>query len=46
MKSVVDDYIDAHGGSVDGLMRRLNDHSDEWKKSHKDDKKPTKKRQA
>ncbi len=46
MKSVVGVYIDAHGGSVDGLMRRLNDHSDEWKKPHKADKKPTKERQT
>jgi len=38
MNAVVSEYVDEHGGSVDGIMRRLNDNPDQWKDPPKDDK--------
>ena len=31
MKTVVEDYVDQHGGSFDTIMRVLNDNPDQWK---------------
>jgi len=41
MEEVVAEYAKKNDGSFTGIMRRLNDHPDEWKHDTKDDKKTT-----
>lgn len=32
LKTVVEDYVDKHGGSIDSIIRTLNDNPDQWKR--------------